>query len=147
MQAHMTLPIFVRAAMSQESDSCPLHQGGSAQAGDGLFWIRLFIAASISNRGSLKHSCFFLEAKFSPFCFCTSLSSRIFFFSPLALLTLVSEGDKNSPGWYARLSALHSLSPCSDPGLSHGREPLWDPSSHPAAALGLPNRLLPAVVV
>lgn len=112
-----TLPVFARAAVSQEADSCPLRR-----AGDGPFCKRLFIAASISNWRSPKCSCFFLEAKFSPFCFCTSLSSRIFV-SPLWGRRLwFQKGDKNSPGWHVRPRALHSLSLCSDPGLFQGRE-------------------------
>lgn len=48
---HDTLPIFVRAAVSQEADSCPLGQGGSAETGDGPFCQRLLIAVSVSYQG------------------------------------------------------------------------------------------------
>lgn len=86
VQAHDTLPIFARAAVSQEADSCPLCQSGSAQAGDGSK--RLFMAASILSQGSLRCSCFFLEAKFSPF---LHIPEQQDCFSPLVLLTLISE--------------------------------------------------------
>lgn len=54
MQEHDALTIFGRAAVSREADSCPLHQGGRARAGDGPFCKRLFIAATVSYRGEPK---------------------------------------------------------------------------------------------
>lgn len=69
----------------------PLRQGGSAPAGDGPFCKRLFIAASISYRRSPKRSCFFLETKFSCFLCLHIPEQQDLCFSPLVLLTLVSQ--------------------------------------------------------
>lgn len=86
VQAHDTLPIFARAAVSQEADSCPLCQSGSTQAGDGRKG--LFMAVSILSQGTLRCSCFFLVAKFSPF---LHIPEQQDCFSLLLPLTLVSE--------------------------------------------------------
>lgn len=86
VQAHDTLPIFARAAVSQEADSCSLCRSGSVQAEDSSK--RLFMAASILYQGILRCSCFFLEAKFSPF---LHIPEQQDCFSLLVPLTLVSE--------------------------------------------------------
>lgn len=86
MQARDTLPIFARAAVSQEADSFPLCQSSRAQAEDGSK--RLFMAASILSQGTLRCSCFFLEAKFSPF---LHIPKQQDYFCLLVPLTPVSE--------------------------------------------------------
>lgn len=86
VQAHDTLPIFERAAVSQEADSFPLCQSSRAQAEDGSK--RLFMAASILSQGTLRCSCFFLEAKFSPF---LHIPKQQDYFCLLVPLTPVSE--------------------------------------------------------